>query len=74
MMFLILALYMTIVVGSFTRVWGVDYTPDWRHYATAMTRGLEAFMDTTFPNLDTVSFTYMRSAADCVLRAHPRPS
>jgi len=25
-------------------------------------------------NLDTVSFTYMRSAADCVLRAHPRPS
>ena len=26
------------------------------------------------PNLDTVSFTYMRSAADCVLRAHPRPS
>jgi len=36
------------VVGSFTRVWGVDYTPDWRHYATAMTRGIEAFMDTTF--------------------------
>src|SRR4029453_17089297 len=25
-------------------------------------------------NLDTVSFTYMRSAADCVLRAHPRHS
>ena len=24
-------------------------------------------------NLDTVSFTYMRSPADCVLRAHPRP-
>ena len=47
-MFLILALYMTIVVRSFTRVWGVDYTPDWRHYATAMTRGIEAFMDTTF--------------------------
>jgi iron(III) transport system permease protein len=47
-MFLIFALYMTIVVGSFTRVWGVDYTPDLRHYATAMTRGIEAFMDTTF--------------------------
>jgi len=47
-MFLIFALYMTIVVGSFTRVWGVDYTPDLRHYATAMTRGIEAFMDTAF--------------------------
>jgi iron(III) transport system permease protein len=47
-MCLIFALYMTIVVGSFTRVWGVDYTPDLRHYATAMTRGIEAFMDTTF--------------------------
>jgi len=47
-MFLIFTLYMTIVVGSFTRLWGVDYTPDWRHYATAMTRGIEAFMDTTF--------------------------
>ncbi len=47
-MCLIFALYTTIVVGSFTRVWGVDYTPDWRHYATAMTRGIEAFMDTAF--------------------------
>ena len=47
-MLLIFTLYMTIVVGSFTRVWGVDYTPDLRHYATAMTRGIEAFMDTTF--------------------------
>ena len=47
-MFLIFTLYMTIVVGSFTRVWGVDYTPDLRHYATAVTRGIEAFMDTTF--------------------------
>jgi iron(III) transport system permease protein len=48
MMCLIFMLYMTIVVGSFTRVWGVDYTPDLRHYATALTRGIEAFMDTTF--------------------------
>jgi len=47
-MLLILALYMTIVVGSFTRVWGVDYTPDLRHYTTAVTRGIEAFMDTAF--------------------------
>jgi iron(III) transport system permease protein len=47
-MVLIFTLYMTIVVGSLTRVWGVDYTPDFRHYETAITRGLEAFMDTTF--------------------------
>jgi len=47
-MCLIFVLYMTIVVGSLTRVWGVDYTPDWRHYATAVRRGIEAFMDTTF--------------------------
>jgi iron(III) transport system permease protein len=46
--FLIFTLYMTIVVGSLTRVWGVDYTLDLRHYATAITRGIEAFMDTTF--------------------------
>jgi len=47
-MFLILALYMTIVVASLTKVWGVDYRPDFRHYETAITRGIEAFMDTTF--------------------------
>jgi iron(III) transport system permease protein len=47
-MLLILVLYLTIVVGSLTRVWGVDYRPDLQHYATAITRGIEAFMDTTF--------------------------
>jgi iron(III) transport system permease protein len=47
-MVLIFALYMTIVVGSLTKLWGVDYTPDFRHYETAITRGIEAFLDTTF--------------------------
>ena len=47
-MVLIVILYLTIVVGSLTRIWGVDYTPDFRHYALAITRGIEAFMDTTF--------------------------
>jgi len=42
------ALYLTIVVGSLTRLWGVDYTFDFRHYEVAITRGIEAFMDTTF--------------------------
>jgi iron(III) transport system permease protein len=45
---LILTLYLTILVGSLTRVWGVDYRLDVRHYATAITRGSEAFMDTAF--------------------------
>src|SRR5262245_4974889 len=45
---LIGALYLTIVAGSVTKVWGVDYRPDFRHYEMAVTRGLEAFMDTTF--------------------------
>jgi ABC-type Fe3+ transport system permease subunit len=26
----------------------VDYRPDFQHYAVAITRGIEAFMDTTF--------------------------
>jgi iron(III) transport system permease protein len=47
-MLLILVLYLAIVVGSLTRVWGVDYRPDLQHYAIAITRGIEAFMDTTF--------------------------
>ena len=47
-MLLILALYLTIVIGSLTRVWGVDYRLDFQHYAVAITRGIEAFMDTTF--------------------------
>jgi iron(III) transport system permease protein len=47
-MALISALYLTIVVGSLTQVWGVDYRLDLRHYETAILRGIEAFMDTTF--------------------------
>jgi ABC-type spermidine/putrescine transport system permease subunit II len=47
-MVLICTLYMTIVVRSLTTVWGVDYTPDFRHYETAITRGIETFMGTTF--------------------------
>ncbi len=46
--FLICLLYMTIFVGSLTKLWGVDYAPDPRHYQTAVVRGIEAFMDTTF--------------------------
>src|SRR3989442_13491481 len=39
---------MPFLLVSLTRVGGVDYTLVGRHYATAITRGIEAFMDTTF--------------------------
>lgn len=45
---LIVALYGTILVGSLTRVWGVDYGLDLRHYGDALTRGLKALLDTSF--------------------------
>lgn len=45
---LILALYSSIVGGSITRLWGVDYTLDFQHYRIVFTQGLEAIIDTTF--------------------------
>lgn len=45
---LIAALYISIVGGSLTRLWGVDYTIDFRHYAIVFNQGLEAIIDTTF--------------------------
>lgn len=45
---LVVALYLSIVLGSLTRLWGVDYTPDLSHYATAFSRGLNAILSTTF--------------------------
>jgi iron(III) transport system permease protein len=45
---LVLTLYASIVAGSITRLWGIDYTPDFKFYATALTRGLESIIDTTF--------------------------
>jgi iron(III) transport system permease protein len=45
---LILTLYLSIVVGSVTRLWGIDYSLDFRYFAVALNRGLEAIIDTTF--------------------------
>jgi iron(III) transport system permease protein len=44
----ILLLYITIVYGSFSTAWGVDFTPTLRHWEMALTRGVEAILDTTF--------------------------
>jgi len=45
---LVLALYSSIVAGSLTRLWGIDNSLDFRYYAVALNRGLEAIIDTTF--------------------------
>ncbi len=45
---LVLALYVSILIGSFTTLWGINYTPDLSHYATALTRGMNAILSTTF--------------------------
>jgi iron(III) transport system permease protein len=45
---LVSSLYLSILGGSLTRLWGIDYTPDFRHYAIVFNQGLEAIIDTTF--------------------------
>jgi len=44
----IIILYATIVYGSFSFTWGVDFTPTLRHWEMTVTRGVEAILDTTF--------------------------
>lgn len=48
MLLLVLTLYISIVAGSMTRLWGVDYSLDFKYYSVAFNRGLEAIIDTTF--------------------------
>ncbi len=44
----IILLYLTIVYGSFSTAWGVNFAPTLRHWQMTMTRGVEAILDTTF--------------------------
>lgn len=44
---LIILLYITVIVGSFTTAWGVDFTPTLRWWKDVVTRGVEAVLDTT---------------------------
>ena len=48
---LIILLYTTVVVSSFTTAWGVNFTPTLRWWNDALTRGVEAILDTTFLTL-----------------------
>ncbi len=45
---LVLLLYLTILAGSFTKLWGVDNTLVWTNYVVAFSRGLNATLSTTF--------------------------
>ncbi len=47
----ILLLYATIIYGSFSTAWGVDFTPTLKHWTMTVTRGVEAILDTTFLSL-----------------------
>lgn len=44
----IILLYATIIYGSFSTAWGVDFTPTLKHWSMTITRGVEAILDTTF--------------------------
>jgi iron(III) transport system permease protein len=45
---LIVLLYGAIFMGSITKLWGIDYTFDFTHYANALDRGLKPILDTSF--------------------------
>ncbi len=45
---LIVVMYASIIVGSFSKVWGIDFTPSLDHWKLMLGRGIEAILDTTF--------------------------
>ncbi len=45
---LVLGLYTSIVVGSVTRLWGIDNSFSLQYFQIVFSRGLEAIIDTTF--------------------------
>jgi iron(III) transport system permease protein len=45
---MIVLLYATVIYSSFSTAWGVDYSPTMRWWNDALTRGIEAILDTTF--------------------------
>ncbi len=45
---LVILLYGAVLYSSFATAWGVDYSPTMRWWNDAVTRGIEAILDTTF--------------------------
>jgi iron(III) transport system permease protein len=52
----VVLLYATIIYGSFSFTWGVDFTPTLRHWSMTVTRGVEAILDTTFLSIMATPF------------------
>jgi iron(III) transport system permease protein len=48
---LIVGMYLSIIVGSFSKVWGIDFTPTLAHWKMMLGRGVEAILDTTYLSL-----------------------
>jgi iron(III) transport system permease protein len=48
---LIIVLYLSILVGSFSKVWGRDFTLTLDHWRMMLGRGIEAILDTTLLSL-----------------------
>lgn len=48
---LIVVMYLSIIVGSFSKIWGVDFTPTLEHWRLMLGRGFEAILDTAFLSL-----------------------
>lgn len=44
----ILVLYVLIPYGSLVNLWGIDFTPTWKHYEYVLSLGLKPILDTTY--------------------------
>lgn len=53
----ILLLYILIPYGSMVTLWGIDYTPTFKHYQYVMSLGLKPIIDTTYLSLLSMPIT-----------------
>lgn len=53
----VLVLYILIPYGSFTNLWGIDYTPTLKHYEYIFSLGLKPILDTTYLSLLSMPMT-----------------
>ena len=59
---LIIVLYITIIYGSFSTAWGVDFTPTLKHWNMTITRGCRGHPGYHFPEL--VGYAFCRHPWD----------
>ncbi len=53
----ICALYILIPYGSFVNLWGIDFTPTFKHYQYVLSLGLKPIIDTTYLSLLSMPIT-----------------